>query len=59
MEKKRVLNQSPSLFDAPGTEALALQNIIIRQSANSWRLNILSMSDLFHFLVLDSRKQRS
>jgi len=26
MEKNCVLNQSPSLFDAPGTEALALRN---------------------------------
>jgi len=33
MEKNRILNQSinqsPSLFDAPGTEALALRNLMI------------------------------
>ena len=26
MEKKCILTQSPSLFDTPGTEALALRN---------------------------------
>jgi len=26
MEKNRALNHSPSLFDAPGTQALALRN---------------------------------
>jgi len=30
MEKNRVVNHSPSLFDTLGTEALALQNIIFR-----------------------------
>ena len=33
MEKHRVLTtQSPSLFDAPGTEALALQNKCLSQT---------------------------
>jgi len=32
MEKNRVLNHSPSLFDSLGTKVLALQNFIINNS---------------------------